>query len=77
MAVHEAKETLCCFLLDIPVFPMYYLSYLVLKSPGQQQILMLILSEEQEKQDLLLREILGIKGSGWDVSDIAEHLGLF
>lgn len=80
VAVQGAKETHWCLPLDIPVFPVYYLSYLVPKSPpclGLQQILMLILAEKQEKQNLLLGGILGIKGSGWDVSEIAADLGPF
>lgn len=80
MAVQGAKKKPWCLPLDIPVFPVYYLSYLVPKSPphlGLQQILMLILAEKQEKQNLLLGGILGIKGSGWDVSEIAADLGPF
>lgn len=80
MAVHAATETLCCLPLDVPIFLVYYLSYLVPKiptCPGPQQILILICAEEQEKQDLLLRGILGIKGLAWDVSVIAADLGPF
>lgn len=80
VAVQGAKEMCWCLPLDIPVFPVCYLSYLVPKSPscpGLQQILLLVRAEEQEKQDLLLGGILGIKGSGWDVSETVADLGPF